>query len=70
MREPVFVVEEKIKDVLPEKYPVEFDGYSGGEWLYVGVFTTYPDQNPLEFRDHLLALSSMGGEDTQISNEH
>lgn len=70
MRKIMINLEDKIKDCLPERVAVVFDGWSGGNTHYVGVFETYPHKNVIGFRMHLLDLSSMGAEDALDANEH
>lgn len=70
MRRLMESVESKIMDMLPERFAIVFDGWSGGGTHYVGFFATYPAENELGFRKHLLGLSPMGDEDSLDASEH
>lgn len=70
MRELMIIVEDKIKDCLPEWFVVVFGRWSAGDTHYVGVFATYPHENEIGFRRHLFGLSPMGAEEALDANEH
>lgn len=63
-------VEKKIARLLPNKFALVFDGWSGGETHYVSVFASIPADTPIGYRNVLLAMSPLENEDTQSTDEH
>lgn len=56
-------IREKIKSVLPDRFAVIFDGWSGGDTHYVSAFATLPGEWPKDLDSVLLASVPMGEED-------
>lgn len=64
------LVEEKIKEKLPSRFAVIFDGWTGGDTHYVSVFASFPAVNACGYESVLLALAPMGEEDSHTADEH
>lgn len=64
MRYVMVHVEEKIKNVLPDKFCVEFDGWLGRDTHYISIFASFLAQNELEYQKKLIGLSLMEEEDS------
>ncbi|MEM9079038.1 MAG: hypothetical protein AAGC43_18510 [Bacteroidota bacterium] len=64
------VVEKKVAERLPDKFAIIFDGWSGGDTHFVGVYATFPSNNSLGYEKILLSCSPMENEDFLDSNEH
>lgn len=63
-------VEKKIAALLPEKFAVVFDGWSGGDTHYVSIFATFPSEHTMGYDSVLLGCSPMGDEDSLDATEH
>lgn len=64
------VVETVIRDRLPNRFAITFDGWAGGDTHYVSVFAVFPADNVNGYDRFLLACSPMENEDSLNANEH
>lgn len=64
------IVDEKVKAILPDHFPIVFDGRTGGHSHYVSVFATSPSDHTKGFDSVMLAIAPMGDEDCQGADEH
>ncbi len=63
-------VEEKIAQILPDKFAIVFDGWSCGDTHYVAVYATFPYNTPVGYRKVLLGFSPFEEETSQSAQEH
>lgn len=66
----ISVVEDKIKERLPNKFSTVSYSWTGGDAHYVGVFATFPRDVRYGYETVLLALASMGDGDKLTISEH
>lgn len=64
------VVEKRIANILPEKFSIQFDGWSGGDTHYVSIFAAFPATNANGYVSYMLACSPMENETALTASEH
>ena len=50
-------VEQKIEEILPDKFAIVFDGWTGGDAHYIALFATFPDKPEKGYSKVLLAFT-------------
>ncbi len=64
-------VEEKVAAMLPNKFAINFDGWSAGVTHFVAVYCTYPSKSSeAGFDQLLLAFSPIETESNQCADNH
>lgn len=65
------IVEGKVKELLSDKFAVDFDGWAGGGTHYVAVFATFPSDNPNRYEKLLVGVSPMeNGTSKNVQNHY
>lgn len=70
MHDLLLLVEKKIREVLPNRLAITFDGWGSGDTHYNAVFATFPSQNDFGYDIFLLACSPMENEESLNADEH
>lgn len=63
-------VEQKISNILPDKFALMFDGWSTNDAHYIGIFAVFASNHTHGYSRVLLGLTPLENEQSQSSNEH
>lgn len=63
-------VESIVRERVPYRFAIVFDGWAGGDTDYISVYGTFPSNSSCRYENILLACSPMEHEDTVNATEH
>lgn len=64
------LVKNKVRELLPDRFTIIFDGWTSGSTQYVTEFAKFPSTAEKGYQKVRLGLSSMGNELSQRADEH
>lgn len=64
------IVEDKVKELLPDRFAAIFDGWSRADAHYVLVFANFPVDCPCGFGSVLLVIALMEDEESLSVEKH